>query len=60
MTDEQAKEYAQALTRELEHYERYGREDRAKQVRAELRKLGADGKPPAKRATKLSRKTDGD
>lgn len=59
MTDEQAKEYAAALARELEHYERYGLDDRAKEVRAELAKLGAKGKPPAKRATKLSRKADG-
>jgi len=60
MTDEQAKEHAAALSRELEHYERYGLEDRAKEVRAELRKLGAAGKPPAKRATKLSRKATDD
>lgn len=55
MTDEQTKSYIASLTRELEHYERYGNADRAKQVRAELRRLGDGGKPPAKRATKLAR-----
>lgn len=55
MTDEQTKAHIAALTRELEHYDRYGNDGRAKQVRAELRRLGDAGKPPAKRSTKLAR-----
>lgn len=55
MTDEQKKVYIASLTRELVHYETYGMPDRAAAVKAELKRLGASGRPPAKRATKLKR-----
>lgn len=32
--------YVEALLHELEHYERYGQEDRAEAVRAELERVG--------------------
>lgn len=52
MTDEKAQEYIQALTRELEGYVRYGNEDSARQVRAELERMGVVAAPPARRAAK--------
>lgn len=44
-----------ALLKERAGYERYGRKDKVAEVDAELKKLGANPKPPAKRATKLQK-----
>lgn len=55
MTDEQTKDYIAALTRELAGYEVHGDAEGAKAVKAELKRLGAQGRPPAKRATKLAK-----
>lgn len=55
MTDEQTKDYIAALTRELEGYEQHGNAESAKAVKAELKRLGDAGRPPAKRATKLAK-----
>lgn len=56
-TDEQARAYIKALERELEGYVRYGNEDAAGQVRAELDRMGAQAAPPAKRAAKRAKST---
>lgn len=56
LTDEQTKDYIAALVRELHGYEVHGDTDGAKAVNAELKRLGAHAKPPAKRATKLTKK----
>lgn len=50
------KETIAALVRELEGYEKYGRKDRAAEVKAQLDALGAEGAPPAKRARKRATK----
>lgn len=51
-------EQVEALKREQEHYERYGRTDRAKLVAAELRKAGADsGDAPRGRRSRPSQDT---
>jgi hypothetical protein len=52
LTDEQHAAHIAALLREREGYEAAGKTDRAEQVTAELRRLGAEATPPAKRATK--------
>lgn len=55
-TDEQTKAYISALLREREHYRRYDNKDRLEEVEAELKKVGYQAKPPAKRAERLSKK----
>lgn len=56
MTNEQRKEKIAALLRELHGYERYGREDRAAEVKAQLDALGHRASPPARRATRMDGK----
>lgn len=51
MTDQQRANYISALIREREGYMRSGDEARAAEVSEELRKIGAEGDAPAKRAT---------
>lgn len=51
-TKEQEKAYIVALLRERAGYEAMGFADRVKEVDAELRRLGHEAKPPAKRAEK--------
>lgn len=51
------KETIAALVREMEGYEKYGRKDRAAEVKAQLDAIGADAKPPAKRASKRATKS---
>jgi hypothetical protein len=55
MSKEQVKEQIQALLREREGYERYGRDDRVKAVDEQLQALGHGGRPPARRATRMTR-----
>jgi hypothetical protein len=55
LTEEQKADRIAALTRELAGYERYGQKDRAKEVKAELDRLGADAAPPQKRAAKKAK-----
>lgn len=55
MTDEQKRAYIKALLMERAGYVQYGRTDRVKDVDEELRRMGHDTKPPAKRATKMTR-----
>ena len=52
-------EYLDGLRRELDYYERLGKNDRADEVRAELRRLGEDvpGKREAKESASTGRKT---
>lgn len=52
-TNEQNAQRIRALIRERAGYAQRGLTERVKQVDAELKALGAAGKPPAKRATKL-------
>lgn len=52
MTDQERKAYAAALLREREGYVRAGDDERVDGVDAELRRIGAEGAPPAARATK--------
>lgn len=52
MTDEERRDYIQALLREKEVALHAGMLDRVAAVTAELRKIGAEAEPPAKRATK--------
>lgn len=56
MTDEQRAAQIAALTRELAAYETYDKGDRAEQVRAELRRLGAESNPRQERAVKLAKR----
>lgn len=50
MTDEERARQIRALLEERAGYEARGDSDRAAQVDAELSRLGAQGKPPVKRA----------
>lgn len=54
MTDEKKQQIIKALLREREGYEVRGDAQGISDVNAELRRLGADGAPPVKRATKRS------
>lgn len=56
LTDEQRANRIAALTQELQGYETYGNKERAKEVKAELDRLGAEGKAPAQRAKKAKPK----
>lgn len=55
LTDQQRQQTIAALIRERDGYLRYGRNDRAALIDAELKRLGAEGAAPAKRATKLKK-----
>lgn len=52
MNDEQVRDHIAALIRERDGYLKAGLTDRAAEVDLELRKWGADSKPPVKRATR--------
>lgn len=54
-TNQQSADYIAALLRERDGYEVHGRTEKVAEVNAELKRIGAQGKPPAKRATKLTR-----
>lgn len=56
MTDEQREAKIKALLKERRGYELRDEKDRVAQVDAELRRLGAEGAAPAKRATKRAEK----
>ena len=56
VTDEQRAGQIRALIAERAGYVRYGRTDRAALVDVELKRLGAEGAAPARRATKLMKK----
>lgn len=53
---EQKAEHIRALLAERKGYEIHGNKDGLAAVDAELKRLGHEAKPPAKRATKLSSK----
>lgn len=57
MTDEQRTRMIAALIEERRGYLLAGKTDRAGQVDVQLRLLGAEGSPPAKRATKRTKKS---
>jgi hypothetical protein len=50
--DEQRNQYITALIQEREAYESRGNKTKAQAVTVELQRLGAEGKPKAKRAEK--------
>lgn len=52
MTDEQIKAYVAGLLEERRQYLQAGKQDRADQVTAELRRVGAEAAPPKARAEK--------
>jgi len=52
MTDERNATYIAGLIRERDMYLANGQDDRAADVTAELARLGAEAKPPRKRASK--------
>lgn len=54
MTDEKKQQIIKALLREREGYEVRGDAQGIADVNAELRRLGAEGAPPVKRAAKRS------
>lgn len=54
MTSEQKKAHIAALLVERDGYLKYGREDRAAEVDAQLKALGHKGAAPAKRATRMT------
>jgi hypothetical protein len=56
MNNEQKKAYIAALLYEREGYERYGNKDSLAAVDAELARLGHEAKPPAQRATRMTKK----
>jgi hypothetical protein len=54
LTKEQTKDRIKALLYEREGYEKYGKDDQVKQVDEQLKLLGHQAKPPAKRSTKMT------
>jgi hypothetical protein len=52
MTDEERKNLIKSLMREKDSYARSDDEGGVERVTEELRRLGAEGEPPAKRAAK--------
>jgi hypothetical protein len=56
MTNEEKKTLVAALLEERRGYEIHGKKDRVALVDAELKRLGAEGKAPAKRAEKRAKK----
>lgn len=52
MTDQQTAAYIAALLKERRGAVQYGRADRVEAIDSELRRLGAAGEVPAKRASK--------
>lgn len=60
VSDEQTKQTIQALLRERRGYELNGTPDQVEGVNAELKRLGHEGKAPAKRAaTRTGKDTNG-
>lgn len=55
-TDEQQKQYIQALIAERDGYARIGLEDRVAEVDSELDRVGFQAKAPARRATRMQAK----
>jgi hypothetical protein len=56
MTNEESARYVAALLEERRGYAARGLTDRVEAVDAELRRLGAQGKSPAKRSEKRGKK----
>ena len=57
MTDEQKAEYIKSLLDERRYCERWGQDERVKDINAELRKAGHESAAPAKRAESRPRAT---
>ena len=57
MTDEQRDAKIAALIRERAGCDKYSLTDRVEEIDAELRRLGAEGMTPVKRATRRAEKT---
>lgn len=55
MTNEEQRRYVEALIRELRVCEVHGKADRVESIQAELRRLGAAGAQPSKRAEKRAK-----
>ena len=55
MTDEQRAAYIRALLKERAGLVAYGKADRVEGIDAELRRLGVEAAPPAKRAAKRAK-----
>jgi hypothetical protein len=52
VTDQERNDYIRALITERDQYLRAGNTDRAAQVTAELRRIGAEAEPPARKAAR--------
>lgn len=57
MTDEQKADYIKSLLEERRYCERWGQDERVKDIDAELRKVGHQSATPAKRAESRPRTT---
>jgi hypothetical protein len=57
VTDEQKAEYIKSLLDERRYCERWGQDERVKDINAELRKAGHESAAPAKRAESRPRAT---
>ncbi len=57
MTDEQKADYITSLLEERRYCERWGQDERVKDIDAELRKVGHQSATPAKRAESRPRTT---
>lgn len=57
MTDEQKADYIKSLLDERRYCERWGQDERVKDINAELRKVGHESAAPAKRAESRPRAT---
>lgn len=57
MTDEQKADYIKSLLEERRYCERWGQDERVKDINAELRKVGHQSTTPAKRAESRPRAT---
>lgn len=57
MTDEQKADYIKSLLEERRYCERWGQDERVKDIDAELRKVGHESATPAKRAESRPRTT---
>lgn len=58
MSDAENEAYIAALIEERALYQRSGLPDRVAEVNAELQRIGGEGKPAAKRATKRAKVKD--
>lgn len=57
MTDEQKADYIKSLLEERRYCERWGQDERVKDINAELRKAGHESAAPAKRSESRPRAT---